>query len=259
MKYVYAVLGILVLFFGIIYYKSNTSTDMSQNQDNSINITNPVTVNPINHATAVLNWGDKNIYMDPVGDVKIFANQKMPDIILVTDIHADHFSVDTLSKIIGTSTTVSLVVPQAVKDKLPEALADRAQVLKNGDREEIQGFSIKAIAMYNLPESPTAPHVKGRGNGYIVERDGFKVYIAGDTSGISEMRSLTDIDIAFVPMNLPYTMSVDEAADAVLSFKPRQVWPYHYRGPNGLSDVSQFKALVNNGDPSIDVKLWDWY
>ncbi len=85
------------------------------------------------------------------------------------------------------------------------------------------------------------------------------IYISGDTQGIPEMRALKNIDIAFICMNLPYTMDINEAADAVLAFKPKIVYPYHYRGQNGLSDINAFKTLVANGDKHIDVRLRNWY
>jgi len=132
-------------------------------------------------------------------------------------------------------------------------------ILKNGDQQVVSGISIQAIPMYNLPESATAMHTKGRGNGYVLSLGGKNIYISGDTQGIPEMRSLKNIDIAFVCMNLPYTMDVKEAADAVLAFKPKIVYPYHYRGQNGLSDVNAFKSLVEAGDKNIEVRLRNWY
>ena len=109
--------------------------------------------------------------------------------------------------------------------------------------------------MYNLPEAATAMHTKGRGNGYVLTIGGKNVYISGDTADIPEMRNLKNIDVAFVCMNLPYTMDVKEAAQAVLAFKPKAVYPYHYRG----QDTNVFKSLVNAGDKAIDVRLRNWY
>ena len=146
-----------------------------------------------------------------------------------------------------------------MKDLLPESLASRAKVLANGENLAEREFKITALPMYNLPGSSQDFHTKGRGNGYVIGRDDTHVYIAGDTAGTPEMRGLTGIDIALVPMNLPYTMSVEEAADAVLAFKPAQVYPYHYRGPDGLSDINKFKQLVNAGDSGVEVVLLNWY
>ena len=215
------------------------------------------TITPIEHATMVLDWGGTIFYTDPVGGIEAFSGQRTASIVLVTDIHGDHFSTSTLEAVVSTETT--LIVPQAVKDLLPEPLQSRALVLANGQTMSEMDLTITAVPMYNLPETEDSRHVRGRGNGYVIEKGDSRVYIAGDTAGIPEMRALTDIDIAFVPMNLPYTMGVEEAVDAVLAFKPKAVSPYHYRGQDGLSDVARFKELVNSGNPSIEVLLLNWY
>jgi L-ascorbate metabolism protein UlaG (beta-lactamase superfamily) len=113
--------------------------------------------------------------------------------------------------------------------------------------------------MYNLREEALQFHKKGRGNGYVIELAGQRIYISGDTEDIPEMRKLQEIDKAFVCMNLPYTMPVESAADAVLDFKPKKVYPYHYRGQGGLSDVQKFKTLVNTGNSDIEVIQLNWY
>lgn len=113
--------------------------------------------------------------------------------------------------------------------------------------------------MYNLPESEDSRHPKGRGNGYILTLGNQNVYISGDTSGIPEMRDLRNIDIAFICMNLPYTMDIHEAAEAVLDFKPKVIYPYHYRGSNGLSDIEEFKNLISKSSNTIEVRLKEWY
>ena len=113
--------------------------------------------------------------------------------------------------------------------------------------------------MYNLRDEALKFHTKDRGNGYVLTLGDERVYISGDTEDIPEMRKLKDIDIAFVCMNLPYTMTVESAASAVLDFKPKQVYPYHYRGTKGLSDVGKFKDIVNDADPEIEVIQLDWY
>jgi len=196
------------------------------------------------------------IYADPTG-ADHYKGIAPPAIILITDIHGDHFDPKTIEAV-KTANTI-LVVPQAVADKLPEADKNHLVVLKNGDNSTQSGISIMAIPMYNLPETADAKHTKGRGNGYVLGIGGKNIYISGDTQGIPEMRSLKNIDLAFVCMNLPYTMDIKEAADAVLAFKPKIVYPYHYRGQNGLSDINGFKALVDAGKQAIDVRLRNWY
>jgi L-ascorbate metabolism protein UlaG (beta-lactamase superfamily) len=215
-------------------------------------------IQPINHASTVLTAAGKTIYVDPVGGAAKYQGLAAPDIILVTDIHGDHFDAATLDAIRKPATM--LVVPKAVADKLSDAEKAGVIVMANGDKKVLSGIVVDAIPMYNLPASTTDPrHPKGRGNGYVLSVGGKKIYFSGDTQGIPEMRALTGIDIAFVCMNLPYTMDINEAADAVLAFKPHIVYPYHYRGQGGFSDVAAFKAKVEAGNKGIEVRLRNWY
>ncbi len=212
---------------------------------------------PIEHATAVLKWNDITIFIDPTGGREAFVNFQRPDLILITDIHGDHFSVETLQEL--DTQKAKIMVPQAVADKMPEAFTPQIDVLDNGDERERYGIKVEAVPMYNLREEALKFHQKGRGNGYVLDRNGKRVYISGDTEDIPEMRGLKNIDIALICMNLPYTMTVESAADAVLEFKPKKVYPYHYRGRPNVSDVNKFKRLVNASDPTIDVIQLDWY
>ncbi|GGA98499.1 MBL fold metallo-hydrolase [Puia dinghuensis] len=217
----------------------------------------PLTIQPLVHATMVLTLKNLTIYVDPTGGAANYTGIKPPDLIFITDIHGDHMDPATLSAV-RTSSTI-LVMPKAVADKLPGDLKAKAVILNNGETTTQAGITITAIPMYNLPESPTAMHTKGRGNGYVLGIGGKNIYISGDTQGIPEMRALKNIDVAFVCMNLPYTMDVNEAADAVLAFKPKEVYPYHYRGKDGFSDVKAFKAKVEAGNKNIKVILKNWY
>lgn len=217
----------------------------------------PLTIQPVVHASLVLSLPGLTIYADPTGGAASYTGIKPPDIILITDIHGDHFDPKTIAAV-RTSGTI-LVTPKAVADRLPDSLKSHLVIVANGEDANQSRISIHAIPMYNLPESPSAMHTKGRGNGYVLGIGGKNIYLSGDTQGIPEMRALRDIDVAFVCMNLPYTMSVDEAADAVLAFKPHIVYPYHYRGQGGFSDVNTFKAKVEAGDKNIEVRLRNWY
>jgi L-ascorbate metabolism protein UlaG (beta-lactamase superfamily) len=216
-----------------------------------------IIVQPIFHAALVLQWNGKSIYVDPYNGADAYKALQKPDLVLITDIHGDHMDLKTLQALDLNHAT--LVVPQAVADKLPAEWKEKVIVLNNGKATEQGGISIGAIPMYNMPNDSTARHTKGRGNGYVISLGQKKFYISGDTEDIPEMRSLKNIDVAFVCMNLPYTMSVEQAASAILDFKPKIVYPYHYRGQGGFSDIQQFKSLVNKGDASIDVRLKDWY
>lgn len=212
---------------------------------------------PIEHASLVLNWDGAIIYVDPVGKKDAFLKYHEPDMILITDIHPDHLDIPILESVVVEMT--SIFAPQAVYDKLPKALKNNTKIIGNGEKAKDYEIAIEAIPMYNLRKEALKYHKKGRGNGYVLEKDGKRVYISGDTEDIPEMRNLKNIDIAFVCMNLPYTMTVEKAAEAVLAFKPQTVYPYHYRGENGLSDVAKFKALVEAGNPDIKVTQLDWY
>ena len=212
---------------------------------------------PIEHATVILEWGDVTIYIDPTGGPIAFENQKKPDLILITDIHGDHFNMETLEAI--DISQARFILPQAVADEMPDKFSKKLEILTNGDSKEFDGILIEAIPMYNLREEAKAFHVKGRGNGYILTINGQRIYFSGDTEDIPEMRSLKNIDKAFVCMNLPYTMTVESAASAVLDFKPKQVYPYHYRGRPDVSDVGMFKKLVDAGNQDIEVVQLDWY
>jgi len=161
----------------------------------------------------------------------------------------------TVAKLKTASTQV--VVPQAVAKA---ASFEKAIVIANGETKTIDGVTIEAVPMYNLTRGPAAGqlfHDKGRGNGYVITMGGKRIYIAGDTEGIPEMRALKNIDVAFIPMNLPYTMTPAEAADAVKAFKPKIVYPYHYRGTSGLSNLDEFVTPLKGS--GIDVRIRDWY
>ena len=216
-----------------------------------------LTIQPILHGTLVMQFNDKIIYVDPYGGANAFKGIAKPDLVLITDIHGDHLNEDTLDALDINDTPI--IVPQAVADKMSEKYQDQLHILANDDHKQLFGIDIKALPMYNLPMADDAKHVKGRGNGYLLEMGKKKVYISGDTAGIEEMRNLKQIDIAFVCMNLPYTMDVKEAASAVLDFKPSIVYPYHYRGNPDMSDTNVFKTLVNEGNPEIEVRLRNWY
>jgi L-ascorbate metabolism protein UlaG (beta-lactamase superfamily) len=207
---------------------------------------------PINHATLALQWKDRTIFVDPIGGAKAFQGLPKPDLILLTDIHGDHLSKETLAELTGPDT--KLMAPPAVAEQLTGDLRNRATVLTNGQTEELLGIKIEAIPMYNLTPERLRFHTKGRGNGYVVTLGGKRIYLSGDTEDIPEMMALKNIDVAFLCMNLPYTMTVEQAARAVRAFKPRVVYPYHYRG----SDLNKFKELVGT-DAGVEVRLRDWY
>ena len=237
--------------------EKKTATDTAEMKSETPAQTGKVEIFPVSHATAVVQWGETTIYVDPVGGADTFADYAPADLILITDEHGDHFSLETLEGL--PTQKAKIVAPRAVANQIPEAFTPQIDVLDNGAEKQRYGISITAIPMYNLRQEAKDFHVKGRGNGYVLEKDGMRLYFSGDTEDIPEMRALEDIDKAFVCMNLPYTMTVDQAADAVLEFAPTEVYPYHYRGRPDVSDVKRFAQLVNEGNPDIRVVLLDWY
>jgi L-ascorbate metabolism protein UlaG (beta-lactamase superfamily) len=207
-----------------------------------------VKITPLYHASTLIEAGGKVIYLDPAKPAK-FSGSPKADLVLITDIHGDHMDPASLAEISKAGTEI--LAPPAVV-----ATVTTAMPIANGEKRAWQGFTIEAIPAYNLTRGP-APgkffHDKGRGNGYVLTYGGVRFYFSGDTEGIPEMRALNNIDVAFVCMNLPYTMPPEEAADAVKAFHPKVVIPYHYRG----SDLAVFKkGLQGTG---IEVRLLEWY
>jgi L-ascorbate metabolism protein UlaG (beta-lactamase superfamily) len=216
-----------------------------------------LTVHPINHATLVMQWQGKTIYVDPVGGADRFGAFPDPDLILITDIHGDHLNVETVAAVAAAKTKI--LAPAAVAEKLPASHRAQTTVLANGDQTELLRIKVEAVPMYNLTPERQKFHTKGRGNGYVVTLGGLRVYVSGDTEDIPEMRKLKNIDVAFVCMNLPYTMDVKQAASAVLDFRPKIVYPFHYRGGGGRkSDVKLFEKLIGD-DSGIEVRVRNWY
>jgi len=242
-----ALLAALALLVTVTTHAQRPSPDRIPTDDGTL------TVRPIQHGTLVLEWNGTTVYADPYGGAGAFEGIDAPDLILITDIHGDHLNLETLNALDTGNAT--LVVPQAVADRLPASYGDQTVVIGNGESTRQKGIAIRAIPMYNLPETDDSRHPKGRGNGYVLAMGGKNIYLSGDTEGIPEMRSLENIDVAFVCMNLPYTMDVEQAADAVLDFKPDVVYPYHYRG----QDTEKFRELVNAGNDDIEVRLKNWY
>ncbi len=217
-----------------------------------------IILTPILHATMVLEWNDQTLYIDPYGGAERFADFTSPDIVVITHKHGDHFNKETLEKL--DLANAELIAPQSVVDEIGNLRFGRVTALRNGEDKSVNGVSITAIPMYNLPETDESRHPKGWGNGYVITLGGKRIYISGDTEDIKEMRELKNIDYAFICMNQPYTMEVEQAASAVLAFKPKVVYPFHFRGKGGVfSDVQAFKRIINAEDAAIEVRIRDWY
>ncbi|WP_316014776.1 MBL fold metallo-hydrolase [Roseobacter sp. HKCCA0434] len=209
-----------------------------------------VVIHPVDHASFVMETPGLVIYNDPVGEAARYAEYPAPDLILVTHEHGDHYNVQTLRGIV--TDTTKLIVNPGVFRMLPDDLKARAMMLSNGDTTHAGPYYVAAVPAYNITEDRLQYHPQGRDNGYVLTVDGLRVYIAGDTENVPEMAHLEEIDIAFLPMNLPYTMDVAQAADAVAMINPRVVYPYHYRG----SDIDAFTRMVG---ADAEVRRGDWY
>jgi L-ascorbate metabolism protein UlaG (beta-lactamase superfamily) len=212
---------------------------------------------PINHASMVWEWKGLTLYIDPVGDPAVYSSFAKPDIVFITHSHGDHLSQNTLEGIQAEG--LPFIVPQEVADKLDAKFKTKLYILPNDKFLELFQIFIESVPAYNYPETEQAFHIKGVGNGYIFELGKKRIYISGDTGNIPEMNEIENIDAAFLCMNLPYTMDVDDAAKATLIIQPKVIYPYHFKGKSGFSDLDKFKALVAAGNSEIEVRILDWY
>lgn len=213
-------------------------------------------VHPKGHASFVMETEAGVLYVDPVGDPANYDDVPPPDLILITHEHGDHFNAATLSVL---SENAGIISNLGAFGKMPGSLQDRTETLRNGSGHSFGGVTIEALPAYNLTPGRWKYHPRGRDNGYLLTLPGpFRVYVSGDTEDIREMRGLRAIDMAFVCMNLPFTMDIFSAASAVNQFKPRMVVPYHFKSPNeeGSQDPREFANLV--GDHT-EVRFGRWY
>lgn len=192
----------------------------------------------IGHGTLMFTFGHKIIHVDPVGRYADYTTLPKADIILVTHDHGDHLDTKVI-KIIRKEKT-DLVLTEKCAEKVKGGI-----VMKNGEVKTVQGLKIEAIPAYNLVHmrrKGVPYHPKGQGNGYVITFGDKRVYVAGDTENIPEMKVLKNIDLAFLPMNLPYTMTPEMVADAAKTFMPKILYPYHY----GDTDTSKIVELLKD-------------
>lgn len=211
-------------------------------------------IHPISHASLVIETPSGVIYVDPVGGAELYSYLPPPDLILITHEHGDHFDLPTIEALVAEGTEI--IANPAVFAMLPEALAASAREMANGDSDSFGDIAIEAIPAYNTTEDRLQYHPQGRDNGYVLTIGGKRVYIAGDTEDIPEMRALENISVAFVPMNLPFTMTEEQAASGVAAFLPTYVYPYHY----GESDIDLFETLLlDEIGGGTEVVRGQWY
>ena len=200
----------------------------------------------IGHASLIFTFNDMTFYADPFSKLADYSTLPKADIILITHEHGDHCDPAAVEKIRTKNTTV--ILTQACTEKIPDGI-----VMNNGDVQTIKGIKIEAVPAYNIVhkrDNGEPFHKKGDGNGYVIHFGDKKVYIAGDTENTPEMKALEGIDIAFLPMNLPYTMTPEMVADAAKSFKPKILYPYHY----GDTDVLKIVDLMKD-TKDVEVRI----
>ncbi len=200
----------------------------------------------VGHGTLMFTFGDVIIHVDPWSRAADYADMPKADLILVTHEHGDHLDAGAIDMVKQENT--SLLVTELCAERLETGI-----VMGNGDTRTISGVRIEAVPAYNLVNlrSNGSPyHPKGVGNGYVLTFGDTRVYVAGDTENTPEMKDLADIDVAFLPMNLPYTMDPEMVADAARAFRPRILYPYHY----GDTDVSALVELLADV-PEIEIRI----
>ncbi len=200
----------------------------------------------IGHGSLLFTFKGRNIYLDPYSRLADYSKLPKADLLLITHEHQDHLDPAAIGRIRTPDTKVVLT------EKCLEKVSD-GMVMKNGDVQTAMGIRIEAVPAYNIihkRDNGQPFHPKGQGNGYVLTFADKRVYIAGDTENTPEMKALRNIDIAFLPMNLPYTMTPEMVADAALALRPKILYPYHY----GDTDISRIVALLK-GSKDIDVRI----
>ena len=227
-----SILSLLLFFISITPAQHSLETDTIPTQDGDLTITF------IGHGTLMFTFNGKVIHIDPVSRYADYTGMPKADLVLVTHHHGDHLDSSAIAQVSKRET--SYIYSKACKGKLPDNFP-----LNNGDEITIKGMTILAVPAYNLVhkrDNGEPFHPKGAGNGYVITFGDKKVYIAGDTENVPEMKQLSGIDIAFLPMNLPYTMTPEMVADAARAFKPKILYPYHF----GKTDVNELLTLLKD-------------
>jgi L-ascorbate metabolism protein UlaG (beta-lactamase superfamily) len=208
----------------------------------------PMVLTFVGHGSLIIQCGPMVVHIDPVSEFGDYARLPKADLILITHAHSDHLDPQAIARI--TQPATRIIAAPVCREKLPDV-----NFLANGEKTQIGDLEIEAVPAYNiLHKRPNNQpfHPRGEGNGYILQYGGLRLYIAGDTENTPEMKALRNIDVAFLPMNLPYTMTPGMVAEAAKAFQPRILYPYHF----GDTDVQKLAVLLK-GEKKIEVRIRD--
>jgi L-ascorbate metabolism protein UlaG (beta-lactamase superfamily) len=231
----------IIIIFSIILFCTTIMAQNNVKSDTIITKKGNIEITFIGHGSLIFKFNNKIIYIDPFSKLMDYATLPKADLILITHHHGDHLDLKAINLVSKEST--SIIMTQKCKENTDSL--KKAIIMKNGDKQKMMDILIDAVPAYNLvhkSDKGDVFHPKGEGNGYILTIYGKKIYIAGDTENTPEMKALKNIDIAFLPMNLPYTMTSEMVADAVKAFNPRILYPYHY----GDTDTQKLVDLLKD-------------
>lgn len=239
MKHIIAILGLCLILGSTVSASAGPpKTDIIPTSAGDL------TINAVGHGTLYLTLGKKVIHIDPWSKLGDYSALPKADLILLTHHHRDHLDPAAVKAVSKPGTELYVSAECAAR-------LGSGKVLKNGDKVEVMGIGIEVLPAYNMVHKRKDGqffHPKGVGNGYVLTLGGKRIYIAGDTENIPEMKALKGIEAAFLPMNLPYTMTPEMVADAARGFMPKRLYPYHY----GQTDVGQLVSLLKD-TPEIKV------
>ena len=237
--------AIILIYVSMINLSSQAQSDLQKEVIKTSK--GDLTITFVGHASLIFNFNNQVIYVDPSSSSgHSFEGFAKADMVFITHNHGDHLDVKTLEQIVKDDT-------QYLSNKTSYTTLNKGEIIGNNEYIKKDGILIESVPAYNivhLRNTGQPYHAKGDGNGYVITFGDKRVYVAGDTENIPEMANLKNIDIAFLPMNIPYTMTPVMAADAALMFKPKVLYPYHYRG----TDPLELKGLLKN-HPEIEVKI----